>query len=142
LVFGNLLGFTISWIATIIGCTISFFLFRKLKTKIFHHEKIKALYPMVEKFGNISFEKIVIILAIPFTPAFSINIAAGLSNMSYRKYAFALLISKLFLVYFWGFVGSTLLESITDIGVIVKLMTMVLLAFILSKMVMQKFDLK
>lgn len=143
-VFGNVLGFIISWIATIIGCTTSFYIFRKglsnkLYKKIDHTETAKKF---MSKITELDFTKLVLILAIPFTPAFSINIAAGLSKMSYKKYLFALIIAKLSTVYFWGFIGTTFLESITDIGVIVKLLGILLIAFILSQIVIKKFKIK
>ncbi|MDD3453708.1 MAG: VTT domain-containing protein [Bacilli bacterium] len=141
--FGNFLGFIISWIGTIIGCSLSFYIFRKIRPillkKLKNDSKLKNF---MMKIGNIDFSKLVIILSIPFTPAFSINISAGLSNMSYKKYLFALIISKIFLIYFWGFVGTTLMESITDIDVLIKLGFLILIAFLLSKIVIKKFNIK
>ena len=137
LMFGTVLGFLLSWVATVIGCSISFFIFRFLHKKRFNIS-VKHL-EWLNHINQISFSTLVILLSIPFTPAFSINIAAGLSNMSYSKYLFALLISKLFLVYFWGFIGTTLIESLTDIGVLWKLGTMIFLAFLLSKFVNRYF---
>jgi uncharacterized membrane protein (DUF485 family) len=52
----------------------------------------------------------------------------------------ALLISKISIVYFWGFIGTTLVESITDIGVLLKIAVIILIAFILSKIVTKKFN--
>lgn len=142
ILFGNVVGFILSWIATICGCILSYFIFRKgFSKKIYRnlekHPKTKSLVKTVK---NISFPNLVIIMAIPFTPAFSINIGAGLSRMSFKKFFFALLIAKLFIVYFWGFVGTTFVESITDIGVLVKLGSILLIAFILSKIVLKKFN--
>ena len=48
---------------------------------------------------NIDFNTLVVIIAIPFTPAFLVNIAAGLSNIPIKKYIFALLIGKPFMIY-------------------------------------------
>ncbi len=140
-VFGNVLGFIISWVGTIIGCSISFFVFRKGISKYLykHIDSKKRSKELMKKISNLDFTKLVLILAIPFTPAFSINIGAGLSKMSYKKYFFALLISKLSTVYFWGFIGTTFVESITDIGVLIKLGIILLVTFILSKFVIKKF---
>ena len=91
---------------------------------------------------NLNFSKLVLILAVPFTPAFSINIGAGLSKMSYKKYLLALIISKLSIVYFWGFIGTTFVESITDIGVLIKLGIILLITFILSQIIIKKFKIK
>ena len=95
---------------------------------------------LINIIDDISFSKLVIIMAIPFTPAFAINIGAGLSKMKYKKFLLAAIIAKLSTVYFWGFVGTTLFESMTDITVIIKLTVILLIAFILSKIVINKFD--
>lgn len=143
-IFGNVLGFIISWIGTIIGCSISFFIFRKGFSKIIykkldHNKKGKIL---MQRISDLNFSKLVLIMAIPFTPAFSINIGAGLSKMSYRKYLFALIISKLSIVYFWGFIGTTFVESITDIGVLIKICLILFITFILSRIVINKFKIQ
>lgn len=138
LVFGNIGGFVLSWIATILGCSLSFWIFRILKKRL----PLKKHAMWMHKVGQISFSNLVLILSIPFTPAFSINIGAGLSDMKYSKYLFALIIAKLFLVYFWGFIGTTLMESMQDIGILCKLGSMTLIAFLLSKWITQRFHLQ
>ena len=142
IVFGNFTGFIISWIATIIGCSLSFFIFRKgLSKKIYKNIEDKPkTCRLMNIVSNISFSKLVVIMAIPFTPAFSVNIGAGLSKLAYRKFLFACIIAKLSIVYFWGFVGTTFIESMSDITVIFKLLFVLLIAFILSKFVINKFD--
>ena len=144
IIFGNFLGFIISWIATIIGCSISFFIFRKGISKYFYRHIItkKRGNELMKKISNLSFSKLVLILAIPFTPAFSVNIGAGLSKMSYKKYLLALIISKLSIVYFWGFIGTTFIKSITDIGVLIKLGVILFITFILSQIVIKKIEIK
>lgn len=135
LTFGNILGFIISFGCTIIGCSLSYWMFNKNLKNIF--EKKLRNKEVVNKFmkimDNIKFEQLVILLAIPFTPAFAVNIAAGLSNMKYKKYLKALLIGKLFMVYFWGFVGTSLIQSLTNPIVLVKVIVMVIIAFVASK---------
>ena len=84
------------------------------------------------------FEELTVIIAIPFTPAFLVNIAAGLSNMSYKKFIGSLLIGKVFLVYFWGFVGVSLIESIKNPIYLVRVGILVLVAYIISKIVSRK----
>ena len=140
--FGSIVGFIISWIATIIGCSLSFFLCRKLrkiaKKKIKKEGKIIAF---IDKIDCISFSNLFLILAMPFTPAFSINIAAGLSKMRYKKYFFALLFSKAFIVFFWGYVGSNIMTNITNIGLMIEMILLIVLLFIMSKIVTKKFNL-
>ena len=135
LAFGNILGFLISWICTIIGCFLSFWMFDKGFKNIF--EKKLRNKEVVNKFmkiiDNIKFEQLVTLLAIPFTPAFAINIAAGLSEMKYSKYLKALILGKAFMVYFWGFVGTSLIQSLTNPASLIKVIVITILAFVASK---------
>lgn len=135
LTFGNVLGFIISWIATIIGCTLMFLICRNLQNiflrKFKNNGKVNSFR---KKVSNISFTSLVIILAIPFTPASAINIGAGLSDISTKKYVFALIIGKLPMIYFWGFIGKSLIESFSDISVIAEIVFMLLFAFLVSKL--------
>ena len=139
--FGSINALLISWIGTTIGCTLSFFFFRKLRNKVYN--KIYNhlnLINFINKIDRISFPSLVCILAMPFTPAFTINIAAGLSEMKYKKYLKALLCSKIFMIYFWVFIAKTFLESVTDITVIIKIAALIIGAYIVSKIVDKKFN--
>lgn len=139
-IFGNVLGFFMSWVATLIGCSLSFFIFRKIREKIDNYIERKPKFKNVmENINKISFSNLVIIMAFPFTPAFSINIGAGLSNIPYKKFIMAASIAKVSIVYFWGYIGSTFIESMTDPGVLIKLGIIFLIAFLLSKFVTKKF---
>jgi uncharacterized membrane protein YdjX (TVP38/TMEM64 family) len=140
ILFGNVMGFIMSWLATIIGCIIMFTVARKYFSNFFDRKtkntkKVKHLMGII---NNMDFSTLVIIIALPFTPAFVINIAAGLSKMSYKKFVLSILISKVAVVYFWGYVGTTFIESITDIGVIIKLGIIMGAAYIISKVIMKK----
>lgn len=139
-IFGNVLGFFMSWVATLIGCSLSFFIFRKIREKIDNYIERKPKFKNVmENINKISFSNLVIIMAFPFTPAFSINIGAGLSNIPYKKFIMAASIAKVSIVYFWGYIGSTFIESMTDPGVLIKLGIILLIAFLLSKFETKKF---
>ncbi len=138
--FGNFIGFIISWLATCTGCLLSYFFFSKLFSNILmrkasNKEKLKRI---MDKVRNIKFSNLVLIIALPFTPAFLINIACGLVNVDYRKFLFSVLIGKLSIVYFWGFIGKSLLESITDIKTMIMLLILLLFTYILSKIINKK----
>ena len=140
--FGPITGFIISWFGTMIGCTISYFIFNRIS--LFSYRLLdnkKNIINFIKKIDKIKFTNLVLIMAMPFTPAFTINIAAGLSEMKYKKYFLALLCSKIFIVYFWAFISTTFLESITDIKVIIEILVLILGAFILSKIVNKKYNL-
>lgn len=141
--FGTILGFIISWVFTIIGCLLSFFLFRKkisnwFTKKISNKKEITKLMNIISK---IKLEQLTLIIAVPFTPAFLVNIAAGLSKMSFKKYLIAIIIGKIFLVFFWGFVGTSLVQSLTNPVALIKVVILVLIAYIISKLVNKKFNL-
>ena len=140
ILFGNFFGFILSWASTIIGCLIMFTLVRKYLSNQFrnHTKHSKQIKKIREKFEHIKFPTLVLITALPFTPAFLINIAAGLSKMSYKKFTANILIAKLSIVYFWGYIGTSFIESITDITVLIRLAFIMLGAYILSKIVMKK----
>jgi len=140
--FGGIIGFVISWIATCIGCFLSYFFFYKLFSKIiFKNTKKKGkLANMVKKMQNIDFSKLVLIIALPFTPAFLVNIACGLIRMNLKKFMAAVLIGKLSIVYFWGFIGKSMLESITDLTTVIRLCVLLIISYILSKIVSKKLE--
>lgn len=141
LAFGYVMGFIISWLCTIIGCVISYFLVKKL-LRNFVVKKIKnvdLLNRCMHYIENMSLTKITVILAIPFTPAFMMNIAAGLVNMNFKKFFIAILISKIFLVYFWGFVGTSLVESFQNPSSLITVVVMMLLAYGMSLIIKKVF---
>ena len=139
--FGVVFGFIISWLCTVLGCYLSFLMFRNgIQTKF--EEKLRCkdgVDRVMNVFDKMKFENIVTLLAMPFTPAFAVNIAAGLSKMDRIKYLYALLLGKIFLVFFWGFVGTSLVESITHPLALVRIFVIMLLAYIVSKSFNKKF---
>ena len=136
LAFGNIIGFLISWICTVIGCMFSFFIFKYFSNKIkpSFYEKHPNINKVKEKISKLSLTQITIVLVIPFTPAFTINIAAGLTNMSAKKYLIACLIGKIFLVYFWGFIGTSLIDSLKHPIILVEIGIFIVVAYIISKL--------
>lgn len=140
ILFGNIVGFIMSWVATSIGCVIMFTISRKYFSNFFDRKtkNAKKTKQIMNIINNIDLSTFVIITALPFTPAFLINIASGLSKMSYKKFIANILISKIAVVYFWGYIGTTFIESVTDISVIIKLIIILTITYIISKIVMKK----
>lgn len=142
LFFGKFLGFIISWVFTIVGCLISFYIFRKgfhswFKKKIKNKIKIENLMVNIT---HLNFQQIVVLIAIPFTPAFLVNVAAGLSNMDEKKFIMALILGKVSLVYFWGYVGTSLLQSFRNPIILLRISFIVIAAYIISKLVNKKLN--
>lgn len=140
--FGKILGFIISYCCTILGCMISYVLVRKgFKSKFdnFMDKKDrKKLKKYITSFNKIKLENLCILIAIPFTPAFLVNIAAALSDISKKKFWVSLLIGKLFMVYFWGYVGVTLIDSLKNPIYIIRILILVFIAYIIGKIVNRK----
>ena len=112
---------------------MSFFLFRKGVQGWFTHltKDRKRLNNLMIKFNNISVTELAIIIAIPFTPAFLVNIAAGLSDMSKKKFIISLLIGKIGLVYFWGYIGTSIVESFKNPIILVKIFVILLVTYLI-----------
>lgn len=142
--FGGMLGFIISWVATCVGCLLSYLFFSKLFSKfiIKRASKREKLDKVVKSMISINFSKLVLIVALPFTPAFLVNIACGLVKVNFKKFIAAILIGKISIVYFWGFVGKSLLESIMDIKTVIIVLVLLLISYILSKIVSKKLEIE
>ena len=144
--YGNVLGFLISWIATCIGCMLSFFLFRKFfQNKLYRFIKKKdneQLKKIMNTITNISFSNLVVLIALPFSPAFLINISAGLSKIKTKKFLGAILLGKIVMVYFWGYIGTSLLESLTDITILIKIAILLIGSFIISRLIEKKLKVR
>lgn len=143
--FGNIFGFLISYILTVIGCNMAFFISRKLlikwMDKIYKKYGKKKIVNLIKRFSSIKFNHLVLLMAFPFTPAFLINILSGISSMNHKKFLISSIIGKPFMVYFWGYIGVTLLQSLTHPEYLVKIVVMLIVAYILSMFINKKFEL-
>ena len=141
LAFGNVTGFFLSYFSTIIGCMISFSVFKyvvkDLVLRILNNKTIEKVEVYMEKIKKLDFNCLVILIALPITPASLINMVAGLAKMDSKKYLLALLIGKLAIVYFWGYIGSSILKDIKNPQVILKMIILVLITYIISKIIEQ-----
>ena len=142
--YGYTYGFIISYILTCLGCLFSFFLCRTLLKSFVRKKlrKIDKLDTLMLKIDKIKLSNLVLLLAIPFTPAFVINIAASLSEMNFKKFCIAIFISKIFLIFFWGFIGTSLLESLKNPKTILVIIIMLLIAYLISKFITKKLEIE
>ena len=142
--FGNLIGFIISWIFTLLGCAMSFFIFRKgfyRKFNSFANSK-RRLKKFMKAVSNMTLSELVVLTAVPFTPAFLVNIAAGLSDMSFKKYFAGIFLGKISLVYFWGYIGTSLIESLKNPIILIRIFVLVMIMYIISRFVNKKVNLE
>lgn len=132
--FGFLSGFLISWLCTVLGCLLAYTLVKRFfKDKALKKiRNVKLLKKCLNYVQNLNLMQITVILAIPFTPAFMMNIAAGIAEIPLKKFLPALIISKMFIVYFWGFVGTSFIESFKNPRSLITIFIMLLGAYLLS----------
>ena len=144
--FGFLFGVIISWIATCLGSYICyrlfFFLGNKFTQKFLNRKTIKKIKNAIDKFQKIKLTELVLILTLPFTPSFLINILAGLTKMTREKFICSLLIGKCFAIIFWGYIGKSLIESLTDLKSIIYIVVTLILAYIISKVVSRRMNIE
>ena len=142
--YGYFWGYIISYILTCLGCFFSFYLCRKFLRKYFI-KKVRK----IEKFNNfmkiidkISLSNLALLIAIPFTPAFVINIAASISDMDFKKYATSIIIGKIFMVAFWGFIGTSLVESLKNPKIMGIIVIMLIITYIITRIVNKKLKIE
>ena len=140
--FGSCWGFIISYVATIIGSLMSFFFFRKnFSSRLYKRAKERGkLDGIMKVISKMSFGKLVLIIALPFTPAFLINIAAGLSKIKTKNFIFGIILGKISIVYFWGYIGTSLIESITDPLICLKIIVVLTISFLASKCIAKFYN--
>ncbi len=138
--FGVLVGFVISYIGTLIGCMISFMLFKKVDNKLFtrfnEKEKVKKLK---NKMKSTTIPQLAVLTALPFTPAFLVNVSAGLANLDTKKFIIGITIGKIPMILFWVFIGKSIKESLTDWKTILIIVGMLVVTYVISKVLSKIF---
>lgn len=143
IVLGAFFGGLLSWICTTIGGFFTFYFCRvgfsdKFQKSIKNKHKLSKFMKLVD---NLKFRQLVLFIAIPFMPSFFINVGAGLSKIPIKKYLYALLLGKIVVVIFWGFLGYNLVECLTNPIEFIKVFILIAIAYIVARIVTKKFDL-
>lgn len=142
LTLGSIVGGILSWLLTTVGSFFTFYLCRIGLSKIFRKKVSKGkIAKFMKKIDNLKFKQIVLIIAIPFAPSFFINVGAGLSRISIKKYLFALLMGKIFVIIFLGYIGCNIVECLTNPIVLIKVIILTVVAYGVAQLVNKKFDL-
>ena len=138
--FGIFIGFVISYIGTLIGCFISYMLFKKVDNKLFtrfnEKEKVKKLK---NKMKSTTIPQLAVLTALPFTPAFLVNVSAGLANLDTKKFIIGISIGKIPMILFWVFIGKSITESLTDWKTILIIIGMLVGTYVISKVLSKIF---
>lgn len=142
-VLGTLLGIALSWVFTTLGSYVTFMLFRRFLNKPFRNKiaKKKKSKKFMKIVDNLKYSQLVLIISIPFSPSFFINLGAGLSNINAKKYLCALLIGKISQMLFLGYVGVSLVECLTNPMALIKVVLILAVGYVISVIVNKKFNL-
>ena len=143
LTMGNIFGCIVSYCCTIVGCFLTFLLCRVGLNPLFQKfiKNKSGLTKFMNMIDKMSFSKLVLIISIPLTPSFFVNLAAGLSKIPKKKYFYALLFGKTIIILFWGFLGTSLVDCLTNPLMLIKVILMILVCNLVSKFINKKFDL-
>lgn len=137
--FGFFTGLLVSWLATCIGSYLCYLFFYFLEKKYLKKYLNKSTFSKINKaitgINSITFSQLVLLITLPFTPSYLINIICGISHVNKDKYFFALLIGKVFSTSFWAYIGKSLIHSVTDIYSLIFIGVALVLAYVLSKFV-------
>ena len=135
---GFILGGSISWICTVTGSFITFYLCRKGFSKFLYKKDKKR--KLMGKIDKLKFSQIVLIISIPFAPSFFINVAAGLSHIPMKKFFYSLLLGKVCVIIYCSFIGTSLVESFTNPYALLKVLLLVAGGYVVSKVVGDKYN--
>lgn len=133
--FGFIIGTIISWIGTSLGSILCYLIFSKILKKRVLNARA------VSKFKNIKFSNLVLIVSLPFTPSFLVNLISGICLVPFNKYFFSILIGKIFIVLFWSFIGYNIINYYNNFSIILYLFVIIILLYFISKYISKKFDL-
>ena len=144
--FGIFPGLLLSWVAAIIGSYLMYLLCYYISTKIIYKflkkETQEKVVDKMTTFKNIKLTNLVLIITLPFAPSCFINLLAGVSNIKKEKYLLSLIIGKAFMITFWGYIGKSFIESMTDIKAVIFIGIILLVAYIISKIVSKKMNIE
>ena len=141
--WGTIVGCLLSWMFSVLGCYCTFLLCRHGLQNFFlkHFKKKGLIRKFIDFVGEAKASVIVIFIACAFTPSAFIDIGAGLSNMSKRKYFIILLIGKIFCICFFAYVGTGLIDCLKNPYKLIEMAIMLAIAYFSAKFISKKCDL-
>ncbi|MCP8615536.1 TVP38/TMEM64 family protein [Salirhabdus salicampi] len=142
--YGLFEGFLYSWLGSVLGAIIVFFIIRRLgETKFFrfirNHKQVQKVTFWFEKHG---FGPLFILLCFPFSPSAIINTVAALSRIKFQQFILAVVLGKAVMIFTIAYVGASIKSFATQpvksivVGICILLFWMV--GKIIEKRLQQK----
>ena len=133
LIYGKIIGFLVAWLFSILGTLTLFTLISNFNLKL------KKMRKYLDKFSDINFFNLIVLYAIPFNPTSLITLICSFSKINIKKFILALIIGKAFCIYFWGFIGCSFLESLTNFNCLVKVIIGFVIMYLLTYIIKRKY---
>ena len=144
--FGFLNGLLLSWISTTLGSytmfLICYYISNKIIYKILKEKTRNKILDKISHFKQIKFTQLVLIITLPFTPSCLINLLAGIVNFPKDKYLITLIIGKALMITFWGCIGMSFIESLTDLKAISFIIIILVFAYFISNYISKKLKIE
>ncbi len=141
--FGLWIGFLISWFGASAGSLLVFWITRKIGQRYFskfldRYEIIKTMIVWIENHG---FGPLFLTFCFPFAPSAVINIVAGLSRMTFRQYALAVVSGKMVMIFTMSFIGHDLRAMFYKPFKLVLLILAIFLLWYVGKLIEKRLGL-
>ncbi|WP_409346452.1 TVP38/TMEM64 family protein [Paenibacillus sp. MBLB4367] len=142
--YGLWLGFLYSWIGTSLGALLVFWLARRFGKRfsiviVRKFPKTERLFKWSERKG---FTPLFLLYCFPFIPSLLVNIASGMSAVSFKTFLAALLMGKAVMVFVISFVGHDWQAFISQPWRIAVLVVMLFLLWFAGKKLEKRFQLE
>ncbi|WP_107942144.1 TVP38/TMEM64 family protein [Metasolibacillus fluoroglycofenilyticus] len=140
--YGIVVGGLISWLGAVIGAYGLFLIARKFGKhpklqRVVQNKRVQTLIRWVDMRG---LAPILVLLCFPFSPAFIINIVAGLSNIRKHYYLIGLIIGKFVMIAVTGGLGYDLRAILTHPLKLILTICGVFLLWIIGKWIENKLN--
>ncbi len=141
--YGSWLGFILSWIGTVAGCTLVFMLVRTLFRKPLEHfagqhERIRK---GMEWIKGISPLTLFVVTVFPFTPSAFLNLIFGLSEYDGRVYLITICAAKFMMIGLLAIFGASFVEAFRNPVMFILSLVLAVVLYVLSKYVTKKHGL-
>jgi uncharacterized membrane protein YdjX (TVP38/TMEM64 family) len=133
--YGFWFGVLYSWIGTVSGSVIVYFIVRGLAQKPFvrfitKYRKVRSILNWIERRG---FGPLFLIYCFPFTPAGLINVVAGLSQIPPRTFTLAVSLGKLVMIFMFTYIGHDFLEIVQEPVKMIIVVSAIFLLWLVGK---------
>lgn len=142
--YGVIGGYLLTYIGSIVGTVIVFFVVRKLFRTSFHNSKFFRKFGQIDNFlhwiEKSGFSSILIALCIPFTPGSFINYACALSDMKFEQFIIMILIAKVVSIAYLTFLGNGIFAFIENPFLAFSAIVSMIPLYYLGKYIETKID--